>query len=65
MRPSFAPGTPYKTGLTSPTFTDPDATVIGNTAHSTYYVVRAVYSGLLAAASDRVGVFSFGLVPGS
>jgi len=63
--PYFTPGTAYETGLTSPTFVDPDTGVIGNTAHSTYYVVRAVYSGLLAAPSNRVGAFTFPLVPGS
>jgi hypothetical protein len=63
--PYFTPGAACATGLTSPTFTDPDATVVGNTAHSTNYVVRAVYNGLLAGPSNRAGVFSFGLVAGN
>ncbi len=62
--PYFTPGAVYATGLTSPTFTDPDAGVIGNMAQDTYYVVRAVYNGLLAGPSNRAGAFAFGLMPG-
>jgi hypothetical protein len=39
------------TRLTSPTFTDSDPSVIGNTAHSYYCVVKAIYGGLSADAS--------------
>jgi len=39
--------------------------VIGDTAHSTYYLVTAGSAGLESAASNRVGVFSFTLVPGA
>ena len=63
--PYFPPGASSATGLTSPTWTDPDATVLTLPAHGTYYVVEAVYNGLTAAPSNRVGACVFALVPGS
>ena len=63
--PYFTPQTPYSAGLTSPTFTDPDGGVVGNAAQSTYYVVRAVSSGLVSDPSNYSGVFCFALVPGA
>ena len=62
--PYFAPGPASATGLTGATWTDPDTTVLTSAAHSTYYVVVAVYNGLKAAPSNRVGAFVFALVPG-
>jgi hypothetical protein len=64
--PYFTPGgTPYSpVPLPGLTFTDPDAAVLTDPAHSTYYVVEAVYNGLLSAPSNRVGAFVFSLVKG-
>jgi hypothetical protein len=62
-RPYFNPVTVHHTGITG--LTDTDANVIGNTAHSYYYVIRAFQDGAASATSNRVGVFSFPLVPGS
>ena len=63
--PYFTPGAPpYAEGLAGTTYTDTDPGVIGNTAHSTYYVVTAVSGGLEAAPSNRVGVMAYRLVPG-
>lgn len=50
---------------TGGTHTDPDAGVIGNTAHSHYYLIRSVHGGLISTGSNRVGAFAFGLTPGS
>ena len=55
----------YTPGLTGPTLTDQDTAVLTNSAHSTYYVVETVYQGLRSGPSNRVGVFVFGVAPGS
>jgi hypothetical protein len=52
-------------GLTSQDWTDLDTTVLTNPTHSTYYVAKAIYQGLRSGPSNRVGVFVFGVVPGS
>ncbi len=64
--PYFTPGdTPYNPApLADPTFTDTEATVLTSAAHSTYYVVVAVYNGLASAPSGHVGAFVFTLAPG-
>lgn len=64
-QPYFTPGAAYASGVTGITHTDPDTGVIGNTAHSHYYLIRAVHGGLISTGSNRVGAFSFGLTPGS
>ena len=58
------PARPTCPGSTN-TYTDLDSNVIGNVLHPTYYLIRAVSNGLASAGSNRVGCFSFGLVPGS
>lgn len=63
-QPYFTPGAPYASGVTGITHTDPDTGVIGNTAHSHYYLVRAVHGNSTSADSNRVGAFAFGLTPG-
>ncbi len=63
--PYFSAGAPYASGISGATYADPDPNVIGNTAHSTYYLIRAVHSGLTSADSNRVGCFAFGLTPGT
>ncbi len=63
--PYFTPGAPYASGVTSATYTDPDATVLGDASKNAYYIVRAVSAGLEGDDSNRVGTFNFTLVPGS
>ncbi len=63
--PYFTPGAPYASGVTSATYTDPDATVLGDASKNAYYIVRAVSAGLEADDSNRVGTFNFTLVPGT
>ncbi len=63
--PWFTPGTPYASGVTGTTYTDPDATVLSDASKNAYYLVRAVSAGLEADDSNRVGTFNFTLVPGS
>ncbi len=62
-QPYFNPVTAYHTGLNGPP--DTDAGVLGDTAHSYYYVIRAFKDGAASATSNRVGVFNFPLMPGS
>ena len=64
-QPYFNPVTPYlgHTGLSGPPNTD--SGVIGDTTHSYYYVIRAFKDGAASATLNRVGVFSFPLVPGT
>lgn len=63
--PYFTPGAVYAGDVPGPSYTDPDPNVLTSPGHGYYYVVRAV-SGLdvVSADSDRVGAFSFALVPG-
>jgi hypothetical protein len=63
--PYFTPGVTYATGLTAPTYTDPDATVFGDANKNAFYLVTAVSSGGESDISNRVGTFNFSLVPGS
>ncbi len=63
-QPDFTPGAAYASGLTTDTFTDNDLSVFGNTEHSTFYVVQAIYSGLPSENSNRVGTFTYLLSPG-
>jgi hypothetical protein len=63
--PYFPPGPAYATGVATNSYTDPDGNVIGNTAHPTYYLIRAVQSGLTGENSYRIGCFAFSLTPGS
>jgi hypothetical protein len=62
-QPYFTPVTAHHSGITL--LTDTDSGVLGDVAHSYYYVVRAFKDGLASATSNRVGVFSFPLTPGS
>jgi hypothetical protein len=62
-QPYFNPVTAHHSGI--PGLTDTDSGVIGDTTHSYYYVIRAFKDGAASATSNRVGVFSFPLVPGS
>lgn len=62
--PYFALGAPYAAALTTPSFTEPASDVVDNPAHATYYFVSSIYNGLIAAPSNRVGAFAFGLVAG-
>ena len=64
-QPDSTPGTAYVSGWMANTFTDDDLSVMGNTEHSTYYSVQAVYGELPSGNSTRIGVFTFPLVPGS
>jgi hypothetical protein len=63
--PYFSPSAPYATGVSSTTYPDPDAGVIGDPGHSHFYLVRAAYGGLTSSDSNRVGSFPFALAPGS
>ena len=64
--PYFVPGgPPYAEVTVGTTYTDPDTSVVGNTAHSTYYVVTAVSGGLESPPSNRAGVMVYRLVPGN
>lgn len=62
--PYFTPDASYASGLTAPSFSDLDTTVLTG-AHGTYYIVRSVYQGLLGQPSTRAGAFVFDLVKGS
>ena len=63
--PYFVAGTAYEGGISDTWYFDLDPNAIGNAGHSYCYLIRAVYSGLTSTDSNRVGSFSFGLVPGS
>jgi len=65
--PYFTPGgLPYAEVAAGTTYTDTDPSVIGNTAHATYYLVTAESGGLESApAAVRAGAWAFPLVPGS
>lgn len=62
--PYFEPVSAWVTSLADPNWTDPDTTVLTVPAHSTYYVVVAVYNGLSSGPSNRTGAFVFALTPG-
>ena len=59
-------GPPYAEVAAGTTYTDPDASVLGNAAHATYYAVTAV-SGALESSPPvgRTGARAFPLVPGN
>ena len=65
--PYFTPGaSPYAEVPAGTTYTDADTSVVGGTAHSTYYVVTAVSGGLESSPpAGRTGARALPLVPGS
>ena len=63
--PYFTPGTAYASGLTTPSYADPDTTVLTDPNHNASYLVTAVSNGRESDYSNRVGTFNFSLTPGT